>query len=173
MSLLGRQVNKILKEIKNGQTKSFEKLFNLTYNHLRCVAQNYLFDSSYIDDVVNESYLRIYKYIDSVDLSYDGYNWMCKIVQSVAYNLNKQFNVNEPIDKMRSHDFFYDVEDEIIEKNEMLKIIKTLPESDQELLYLRFWEDKTYTEIAKKVGQKIISVYRRIRFLLNELKKFL
>ena len=81
MSQLGEKVNKLLRRIKDGDKESFQQLHKLTYNHLTVVAMNYLYSSENLKDVLNESYFRVFRYIDSYDTKKDGYNWMCKIVQ--------------------------------------------------------------------------------------------
>ncbi len=103
VSIIRDKVNKLLNRIKTGQKDAFEELYNCTYNHLKVVALNYLADSSDLDDVLNDSYLKAYKYCSSVDMSKDGYNWLCKIVQNTAYDYNKQKMITYPINNIETH----------------------------------------------------------------------
>ena len=60
MSKIGAEVNHILHEIKLNKHDAFERLISITYNHLKVVAFNYLKDKNDVDDVVNETYLRVH-----------------------------------------------------------------------------------------------------------------
>ena len=171
MSKLGDEVNRILQEIKGNKTNAYERLFMTTYAHLKLVALNYVSNSSDADDVINEAFLRVFQYVHSADSEKDGYNWLCKIVQNTAYGFNKKNHIEIPINKIENHRLFYEIDDSILERNDILSIIKTFDATDQKLLYLRFWEDRSYEEIAKLTGMKKSTVYKRIHTKLKEIKK--
>ena len=173
MSQLGEKVNKLLRRIKDGDKESFQQLHKLTYNHLTVVAMNYLYSSENLKDVLNESYFRVFRYIDSYDTKKDGYNWMCNIVQNVAYKYNKKFNVTVEINKIETHKLFYELDDNIIDNASLLQAIKSLGGEEQELIYLRFWEDLSFAEIAAQKGMKKPTVYKKIRTALKTIEKFL
>lgn len=171
MSRLRDEVNRLLQEIKRNKTNAYERLFMTTYIHLKLVALNYLSNSSDVDDVINEAFFRVFKYVHSADLEKDGYNWLCKIVQNTAYDFNKRNHVEIPVNKIENHQLFYEIDDSILARNDILSIIKTFEATDQKLLYLKFWEDRSYEEIAKHTGMKKSTVYKRIHAKLKEIKK--
>lgn len=173
MSQLGEKVNKLLRGVKNGEKFSFKKLHETTYNHLTIVALNYLYNPDDLDDVLNESYLRMFKYINSYDNSRDGYNWMCKIVQNVAYQYNSRHNIFVELNKAELHGLFYEIDENIIDNVELLIVIKNLDAETQELLYLKYWEDLSFSEIASKKGMKKPTVYKKINVALKIIRKFL
>ena len=72
MSKHGEYVNKLLKKIKKGDHKAFKELYNCTYNHLRVVACRYLRNLGVIEDVMQELYMRVYKYVQNADLEKAG-----------------------------------------------------------------------------------------------------
>ena len=171
MSVLGDKVNNILREIASGKNGALERLHNATYNHLRIVAFNYLADPSDVEDVLNDTYFKVSRYIHSADVNKDGYNWMCKIVQNIAYDYNSQHEVFTPINKIESKSLFYEIDDILIEKDRVLQIIKTMHEETQKLIYFKFWEDLSYEEIARKMGMKKPTVYKRIMKILGIIRK--
>ena len=89
MSTLRGEVNKLLSGIKAGKEDSKEKLFELTYNHLKIIARCYVHNKNDIEDVLQIAYLKVFRYINAIDVSKDGYNWLCKIVQNEAYRFGK------------------------------------------------------------------------------------
>lgn len=173
MSKLGDTVNKLIRDIKKGNQESFEKLHDVTYNHLTVIAYNYLYDSSEIEDVLNESYFRIFQYINSADTNKDGYNWMCKIVQNIAYQHNKKRNVTVDINKAETKNLFYELDETIIENTDILRAVKTLNKDEQELIYLKYWEDLSFSEIAVLKKAKEPTIYKRITALLKKIKVIL
>lgn len=171
MSVLRDKVNKIIRRMKTGNIDAFNDLFSLTYNHLKIVACNYLSDISLLEDVLNEAYIKIFNYIQSVDISQDGYNWMCKIVQNTCYNFNYKQRIYEPIDRIGAHKLFYDLDEKIWIRSSLFKIIQTFNSVNQNLLYMRFWEDLTFEEISQRTGMKKSVVYSRIKKMLKKIQK--
>ncbi len=170
MSKLGERINRIIRDIKLGKANAFEQLFMVTYNHLRIVALNYLSNPFDVDDVLSESYLKVFRYIQSVDLEKDSYNWLCKIVQNTAYDYNKKHHIEIDINKIEYNHLFYEIDGDL-EQSEVLIFMKTLDETDQKLFYYRFWEDLSYEQISKKTGLKKTTIYKRIKTKLKMLGK--
>ncbi len=165
-------VNKLIKDIQSGIDKC-EDLYSATYNHLEVVALNYLFYKKDVEDVLSEAYCRVFKYVKSADTTRNCYGWMCRIVQRVAYEYNGSHKVTEEIDNISESALFCDIEDYVSEKSDLLAALQTLSSADQKLMYLRFWEDLTYEEIAKRLGLKKNAVYKRIKTVLKIIKKIL
>ena len=68
---------------------------------------------------------------------------------------------------------FTDIEGAIADKDEVLRIMKVLPLMDQRLLYLKFWKNMSYAEIAEHLSMKKSNVHKRIQKILKEIyKKF-
>ena len=171
MSVLKNEVNRILKNIKNGKNADFEVLHSVTYNHLKIVALNYLANSSDVDDVINEAYLRVFSYIRSANTDMDGYNWLCKIVQNIAYDYNKKSNIDFPINRVETNSLFYEIDEHVSDNLQIISAMKKLDGLEQELIYLKFWEDLSYAEIAKKKSLKKPTVYKKTKRALKILKQ--
>lgn len=59
----------------------------------------------------------------------------------------------------------------IADKDEVLRIMKVLPLMDQRLLYLKFWRNMSYAEIAEHLSMKKSNVHKRIQKILKEIHK--
>ncbi len=171
MSVIGNQVNSLIAKIKRGDLKAFDRLYETTYKHLRIVAYNYTGDKNDLEDVLIEAYFRIYKYINSANLSKDGYNWMCKVVQNVAYDFNIQREITIPINMIESNSLFYEIEDIALADSSFINLVKKFSALDQQLIYLRFCEDYTYDEIARIKNMKKTTVYKKIMRLMKQIEK--
>lgn len=167
MSLLKDKVNRKLYWLKCGQVDALQELYNITYDHLKLVALSYLSAPSDLEDVLSEAYIKVYKYCASTDIVKDGYNWMCKIVQNLAYDYNRNRRITVPFESTEKDSLSYEIDDVILQNSDLLQAIKTLPASNQELIYLRFWEDLTFDDIAIRTHQKKSTVYKKLKASLK------
>lgn len=169
MSILKDKVNRILIKIKDGESGALDELYAATYNHLKLVALNYLVNNSDLDDVLNEAYYKSYKYIKSVNFNRDGYNWLCKIVQHLCYDYNNRRGAVDYVEKVFQNTLFSEIEGEMLEKCQIYQIIQKFSVQDQQLIYLKFWEDLSLSEITKRTGIKKSTIHKRLKKLLNEI----
>lgn len=182
MSKHKRKINKLLELLKNSKDTCskevrntyLKELYDMTYNHLLIVAGAYLVDKSEREDVVNAAYMKALHYIKSCDTEKDGYNWLCKIVQNIAYDFNKQ---KKPVEaytdevRMKEEENVDEVFEESAEKGELYEAIKILPEIEQKMIYYRYWEDMTYDEIAEKLELKRTAVYDTIKRSIKKISE--
>ena len=169
MSILGTEVNKILIKIKKGDEKSRNVLFQKTYNHLRIIAHPYVRNKDDIDDVLLEAYLRMYQYVSSFNPKKDGYNWMCKIVQNVARDFDRDFFQRVSLEDIEEKVQVIETEDQIVLRDEVERWLKPYPERDRKMMYFRIWENRTIEEIAEALGMKKSNVHKRISKILDEI----
>ena len=172
-SLKPQKYTELLRQIKGGDRASFQQLHDATYNHLTVVALNYLYSADDICDVLNEAYFRVFRYIDAYDGKGDGYNWICRIVQNVAYGHNKKHDVDADINRVEAHRLFYEVDDNIIDNASLFQAIKALNGEMQELIYLKFWEDLTFAEIASRKGMKKSTAHKKTSAALKIIENYL
>lgn len=92
-------------------------------------------------------------------------------MQNTAYSFNKKYNIETPLEFTENKPSNAITEADITEKSSLQSEINKLSESDQQLLYMKFWEDRTYREIAAIIGSKKSTVHKRISFLIDEIKK--
>ena len=171
MSTLREDVNRLLAGVKSGKEDSKEKLFELTYNHLKIIARIYVYDKNDVEDVLQIAYLKVFKHIKSFNLSKDGYNWLCKIVQNVAYTLRRKTPTCVSLDDYSQCADSRDIMDYISAKEEIYRYLENYSERDRQLIYLRFYEDYCYSEIAEKMNMKKSNVHRRISKIVKEILK--
>lgn len=169
MSVLRKDVNKVLIKIKKGDEESKNVLFEKTYNHLKNIAYPYVRNKADIEDVLIESYLRIYQYVATFDPNKDGYNWMCKIVQNVARDWDKNFFQGVSLEDARQNLPIIEMEEMIATKDEVQRLLESYSERDRKMMYFRFWENRTIEEIAKALGMGKSNVHKQISKILKEI----
>ena len=169
MSILRTDVNKILIKIKKGEDESKNVLFEKTYNHLKRIAYPYVRNKADVEDVLVEAYLRIYQYVSSFNNKKDGYNWMCKIVQNVARDWDKDFFQSVSLEDIERSAQVIETEELIAEKDEVDRLLQPYSERDRKMMYLRFWENRTIEEIAEALGMGKSNVHKQISKILKEI----
>ena len=169
MSRLGKDVNKILQGIKDGKKENEKLLFDTTHNHLMIVARRYVHNQDDVEDVLQNVYFRVFNYIDSWDRSKDGYNWMCRIVQNEAYRFNEKNPVHLPLEDYARQTTQKDITEKILARDELERYLSMYSELDQELVRMKFGEDYSYSEIAKKLNLKKSTVHRRVSIIKKEI----
>lgn len=170
MSKFQREINTLLYEIKCGNKSKEKELLNITYNYLKVIALRYAIDKNDWEDILLETYMRAFRYIAKFDLTKDGYNWLCKITQNVAYDFNKKVEPSEPLEDSKNEEVFF-IEDKLVNKNLLTNELSKLPPYEQKIIYLRFWGNLSYSEIAKEVNGKKSTIHKQINSILKKLNK--
>lgn len=169
MSKYRSEINLILKDLQKGDTSKQQLLYSKTVNFLKIIALKYAADKNDYEDILIEAYLRIFRYISSFDSKKDGYNWMCRIVQNVANDFNSKSSTTLPLEEVSFTNILGEELDRVIDKDDVIAEICELSDLEQQLIYLRFYEDLTYAEIAKKLNSKRSTVHKQIMSILKKL----
>ena len=171
MSKFGNEINSILKDIHKCETEKQQLLYSKTVNFLKIIALKYAADKNDYEDILVEAYLRMFRYIYSFNPNKDGYNWMCKIVQNVANDFNTKLHPTLPLDEITFTGILGDELDRVIDKDDLLAKICGLSDREQNIIYLRFYEKCTYSEIAKILNSKKSTVHKQLGSILKKLEK--
>ncbi len=129
------------------------------------------------EDIVQEAYLRAYKYFDS----FDGQNqraWLLSIVRNTFYSVARQRRQQGPTlsydDELNAADWsdvLLAAASEISAESALIRqeqqglvhqALRTLPDEFREVLVLRELEDLSYKDIALVVGIPIGTVMSRL-----------
>lgn len=155
--------------IEHGDENALTTLFQETKGKFHYIASKYLINKMYIEDVLSEAYLKIYKRAASYNKKFDPFAWMYEIVKNTALDFNRKFSKEE-----------YLIMDEkfILEKkpkrNEVLYFaLKELNEEEYQVAYLKIWENCTLETIAKEIGRSVSQVFRIYQSALTKLRDIL
>ncbi len=175
MSQHTKDVNRYLSCIKNGDMsrETVKALFDLTSNHLKIVAEIYLYNKSYADDVLVDAFKKAFRYIDSFDEEQDGYNWLCKIVQNIAYSYNEKNSAFDSCIPIENIQIPLNTMEQIDEKIDLSDALNSLDIESKTVIIMYFYLRYTYEEIGQELGKGKVSVYRQLKRILKKLKKIL
>jgi len=160
-----------LKKLKKGDKSQQKILYDYTSNHLKVIAFKYLIDKNDCEDVLLESYCKAFKYIDSFNCMQDGYNWLCKIVQNVAFDFNKKFKPTDELSEIIPTNNFLFMTDDIAEADAVYREICKLSAYEQQLIFLKFYLNLSFDSVAKEVNSKKSTVHKQVMVIIKKIKK--
>lgn len=131
------QINlNLIQSCKSQNRLAQKQLYQLLLPYLRAVASRYLRDTSFVKDVLQESFVKIFRYIDRYDPNKAPFDkWAAKIVVNDSLNYNKRVigTPNEEFDTTK-HDIIC-----------LPQVMKNL--SDEHLLFILKQMPKNYFEV--------------------------
>lgn len=154
-----------MKRLKSGEG-CIEKFCDAAQGYIRFVAYYYLVDKSFVDDVVNSTYFKIFAGIGSFDESQGGKAWISKIAQNEAYTINNR-------ERKHNHSPLDDINEEVAcasddsTKLEFLAALDNslseLNEIDKNIVVCRLINDMTFEEIARRLNMCVGTVHKRFK----------
>lgn len=157
-----KEVNEYLRNIKAGDRSQGGPLFQITAMHLIGVARRYLKNKSLDEDVVSETFERIFKYIGSYDCSKDGYNWICRIVQHTAYTFNvKEIRITKSENQYVCERLL--IPDDCFNEVEFFMQLDALNDLNKQIAIARFLFGMTYEDIGKLFKISKTAVFFHVR----------
>ena len=131
------------------------------------------------DDIVQETFLKAYKNIDSFRGEADIGTWLTRIALNFAYTKSRRkklFSDNPVDDYMDKINSDTDLPEVTVEENERRMIVekglKTLPEKQRAVFVLRMYEEMKFKEIGALMGTTESASRANFHQALTKLKKF-
>ena len=158
---------------KKGRTKAQRALFDLTCDQLKSVAMRYVVDSSAAEDVLQESYIRIFKGIDQFQYVNDAatHGWMRRITTTEALRyLKKNRNWHRAMNDGIEMEMPTVEQDHALFRDELFQLLMALPLNQRMVFNLAIIEGYSHKEIAEQLGIAVSSsrsLLTRARALLQ------
>ncbi len=165
------ELNILIKRLVKHDEKALDTLFEATKYELRSFALKILIKKSYVDDVISESYLKIYTKSHTFRDEFNGRNWIYEIVKNTAMDYNRRY----------AKESFYDVEElpfELIESSgpraEEIKLaLKSLDDIEYRIIRLKIWENYSFEFASSILDLNISTLYRIYNRAIDKLRDFL
>lgn len=141
----------------NGKKDAFEYIYNTTAPQLMAICKRYAANHDEAKDILQESFIKIYKNINKYDLNSPFEGWVKRITINTAIdhyrkNINKTFRVLDNIDLIDEEEVF--VSNDILQYDieKVMEAIQSLPDGYRIILNLYVLENKTHKEISELLG---------------------
>ena len=143
-----------------GDATAFEELMVLTERRVAQIAWAILGDAEDVKDAVQETFLRLYRFLGRYDAKRDFSAWLARITVNVCRDaLRRRKRVFEPLPEMESTDPRAD--EELIHRNELAllrRAVDALPPKERLAVILREVESMRTEEIATALGSTVTTV---------------
>ena len=166
-----------IKELKQGNIKAFEFLFNKYYKDLVYFCNVFLKDQENSEDLVQDIFARLWEIREHLDIKGALKSYLMTAVKNNSLEELKHQNVIRVYqDYAIAHNdpFDYDVENYILysELNQQLqKELNKLPKEMREVFEMHRFKNKKYHEIANELNVSVRTIENRISKVLEVLRK--
>jgi RNA polymerase sigma-70 factor (ECF subfamily) len=167
----------LLGDVAHGNKSAFAKLYGLTHRKLLGVALRILRDRGLAEDVLQETYLRIWRHAASYDPTIAApMTWMATIVRHGAIDAvrKRQFEASgteDEISALTSND------PDPIDEMDLAKLrplalaaFARLPEDKRQLIMLAYFKDQSRQQLSMRLGIPANTVKTHLRRALLELR---
>ncbi|QHO73561.1 RNA polymerase subunit sigma-70 [Bradyrhizobium sp. CCBAU 051011] len=167
----------LLAEVARGNKSAFARLYGLTHAKLLGIALRVVRDRALAEDVLQESYLKIWRHAASYDAAIASpMTWMATIVRHGAIDSlrKRQVEALEAEDKIAA--FASNDSDPVDEihlarlRPKALAAFARLPEHKRRLIMLAYLRDRSRHDLSKRLGIPANTVKTHLRRALLELR---
>nr|WP_314835325.1 sigma-70 family RNA polymerase sigma factor [uncultured Flavobacterium sp.] len=160
------------------QNEAFQKLLSVyqkpLYNHIRNIVLNH--DDA--DDVLQNTFIKVFQYLKSFKGESKLFSWMYRIATNEALTfLNQKAKVNgvstatlqnKAIDNLQADVFFDGNEIQL----KLQKAIANLPEKQQLVFKMKYFEELKYEEISEILGTSVGALKASYHHAVKKIETF-
>ncbi len=174
-------VNDLVSRLKRKDIKAFNELYDKYSGMVASVAYSYLGSADEVEDVIQETFLRVYKGIKRFKGDALLSTWIYKIAINVCKDMlnRRKRKAVELMDSQEMLDWMHyntaeerhldDLRTEELKKV-LSKALNMLSNEDRMLITLRDVDALSYEEIGKRVGKPVGTVKSRLFYARKRLK---
>lgn len=122
-------LDKFIKKFMNGDASAFDEIYNRTRKSVYYVALSILRDKALAEDVMQTTYLRVLKNIQSYALGTNASAWIIKIAKNEAINMKKVRMREQSVDEYENLTLFGENEPDTY--GELIDLAKRLLADDE------------------------------------------
>jgi RNA polymerase sigma-70 factor (ECF subfamily) len=143
----------VIRDAGEGDVKAFKKIFDYYLPRMRPVCLRYVQTNFEADDILQESFVKIYNNLKDFKFEGSFEGWVRRIVVNTALNHHKKYKNYTSFDRLEDidePDTEWDFIDEIEETppSSLMKIIDLLPQGYKIVFNLYVFEDLSHKEIG-------------------------
>jgi RNA polymerase sigma factor (sigma-70 family) len=173
------EIDKLLSDCKAGNQKAYEVLYKKYYRVLYGIALRYCRTTFEADDIIQESFIKIFQNIKNFNEQGSFEGWIKRIVQNTAinnYRDNLKFNLNKDIteNNVSIEDTSFDDIFDAFEAKEIITLLNQLPEGYRIVINLYIIDGYSHKEIAEllkiSVGTSKSQLFKAKEFLKKNIE---
>lgn len=154
--------------------KAFDEFFRRNSNILFRFLASRLRNKSEAEEVLQDTFFRIHKYVLKYDAAQNAMSWSFTIAKNCALDLiakrKRASEVRDGVESQYAMDLI-DTEFQIKAKNQLVELLSKLSSEDRKLIEDRFIDDTSYEELAIVHGVSSAGIRQRISRLLKRIRE--
>ncbi len=169
--------------LDSSRNRAFELLIKKYQQKIYWQIRRIITDHSNADDVLQESFIKIWKGLDSFREDAQLYSWMYRIAHNECINWirkNKKNQITDSLDdedkaeleQLTSSDDALDPNANTIQKK-LNEAINTLPEKQRMIFELRYFQELPYAEISNVLGTSEGALKASYHIAVKKIEKYL
>lgn len=165
-------LNSLILSFKNGNSKSFDKIYSMTSRILFSTAYSYLKDFNLSMDIVQETYIKLIDGINNYDQNKNSINYLITITKNLSINLLNKRKKEKSVDFTNNEYKYSDMQITQEFSTPLMDIAKKiLDEDEKEIVTLILFSSYKRKEVAKKMNIPIGTVSWKYSVALNKIKE--
>lgn len=168
------EVKNIISEVKKGSSKGFDLIYDDFSPALFGICLKIVKDSKVAEDVLQESFSKIWKNIDSYDDNKGSFfTWVLNITRNTAIDELRSLKRTPTFEAENETSLFKSGDNNTTKTNHigLDDIIETLPKNEKIIIEYLFYKGYTQQEVSDEFNIPLGTVKSRSRKALGSLKK--
>lgn len=166
----------LVREVQGGSILAFESLVRRYQRRIFAFVRRIIGNDDMASDVVQETFISLYKTIDRVDSSKKFSSYLFTIARNNAYSQLRSLKPNAPLETAANIPSQETVDD-LYERREhadwVRRAVASIDKKYKTVISLYYFEDLSYEQISKKLGLPINTVRTHLKRGKDALKQLL
>ncbi|MGN6178721.1 MAG: RNA polymerase sigma factor [Mucilaginibacter sp.] len=172
------ELSKWWEETLNGDVQSFSRIHNTLYSALYYYLFKIVKDEDAAQDILQDLFVKLWERRERLGPIKNVKYYFFKSARSLAITFLRA-NKTEPIDLNGGHqiDIVFSAEDILVDQEASMEMkrmlsqaLNMLPNRQKEMIFLRYYDDWSYDQIAQLTGLRYQSVVNHVHRGINQLR---
>jgi len=175
--------SQLVKQYIQGDEKAIEALINRHNSRLTGFIYSKVCDRELTEDIFQDTFMKVIRTLKRGAYNEEGkfLPWVMRIAHNLVIDYFRKHNRMPMYNSKESYNIFsllgddrLNAEKQLIKEqidSDLLRMIKELPEDQQEVLEMRIYKDMSFKEISDNTGVSINTALGRMRYALINLRK--
>ncbi|WP_324027893.1 sigma-70 family RNA polymerase sigma factor [Maribacter sp. BPC-D8] len=175
--------SQLVKKYIQGDERAIEALINRHNSRLTGFIYSKVGDRELTEDIFQDTFMKVIRTLKRGAYNEEGkfLPWVMRIAHNLVIDHFRKHNRMPMYNSKESYNIFsllgddkLNAEKQLIKEqidSDLLRIIKELPEDQQEVLEMRIYKDMSFKEISDNTGVSINTALGRMRYALINLRK--
>lgn len=169
------EIETLVNRIKNGDSSAFSEMYDRYSAALNGVVRRFVVDQDQANDILQDSFVKIWKNIDRYDSTKGSfYTWMLNVARNTSIDFLRK-NKKELKSEIQDWESTVGVQNAVQQNTSTIglqKLVETLVPDQQVIIEYLYFKGYTQQEVSDELELPLGTVKTRTRLAMRELRKF-